>query len=155
MDKPIYYYTGPVHTGKTTRIAEWASRNNCTGILSPIINGKRHLREIKSGELKLLESDSNINSISIGRYNFKKEVFEWGRQKLLAEYESEPEWLVIDEYGKLELRGEGLEPVISTIINHWKINKKNNLLIVVRDYLVNDFIKKFDRGINFTELKFN
>jgi len=155
MDKPIYYYTGPVQTGKTTRIAEWTSLNNCSGILAPIINGKRHLRDIKSKEEKLLEVESNRNTISIGRYNFKEDVFEWGRQKLLAEYESEPEWLVIDEYGKLELRGEGLEPVISTIINHWKINKKNNLLIVVRDYLVNDFIKKFDRGINFTELKFN
>jgi nucleoside-triphosphatase THEP1 len=151
MDKPLYYYTGPVQTGKTTRIAEWASKNNCTGILAPIINGKRHLRDIKSGEVKLLENDSNIDAISIGRYYFKKEVFEWGRQKLLAEYESEPEWFVIDEYGKLELRDEGLEPAISMIINQWKINKKNNLLIIVRDYLVNDLFKKFDKGINFEE----
>lgn len=153
MDRPLYYYTGPVQTGKTTRVGGWASQNNCSGILAPIINGKRHLKDLSSGEEKLLEDESNRNLISIGRYNFKKEVFEWGRQKLLAEYESEPEWLVIDEYGKLELRNEGLEPAISTIINHWKINKKNNLLIVVRDYLVNDFIKKFDKEINFIEFK--
>ncbi len=153
MDRPLYYYTGPVQTGKTTRVGEWASQNNCSGILAPIINGKRHLRDIKSGEEKLLESEANRNTISIGKYNFKKEVFEWGRQKLIAEYESEPEWLVIDEYGKLELRDEGIEPAISTIINHWKIDKKIKLLIIVRDYLVDDFIKKFDNGINFIELK--
>ena len=153
MDRPLYYYTGPVQTGKTTRVGEWALQKNCSGILAPIINGKRHLRDIKSGEEKLLESEANRNTISIGKYNFKNEVFEWGRQKLIAEYESEPEWLVIDEYGKLELRDEGIEPAISTIINHWKIDKKIKLLIIVRDYLVDDFIKKFDNGNKLIELK--
>ncbi|MBL1211836.1 MAG: hypothetical protein HND52_00645 [Ignavibacteriae bacterium] len=152
MDKFIYYYTGPVQTGKTTRIAEWTKKNNCTGIVAPIIDGKRHLKIISSGEKKLLETEANENSIIIGKFKFDRSVFEWGREKLLAEYELKPEWLVIDEFGKLELKDEGLEPAISRIISRWQKEKNINLLIIVRDYLVNEFIQKFDKhGITFKE----
>ena len=70
---------------------------------------------------------------------------------MIDDFDSQPEWLIIDEYGKLELKGEGLEPAITSILNNWKVEKRINLLIIIRDYLVSDLIKKFDKEINFRE----
>jgi nucleoside-triphosphatase THEP1 len=144
MDKYIYYFSGPVQSGKTTKISLWMEKFNCAGILAPIINNARHLRVVSSGELKNLEDISTADSnVVIGRYCFSDDVFRWGRESLYSEFELKPDWLIIDEYGKLEMIDKGLEPSISEIIKLWKPKRECNLLIVVRDYLVDSFINKF------------
>ena len=49
---------------------------------------------------------------------------------------------MIDEIGPLELNGDGLEPVISEIVN-WLDTFEGKLVLVVRDKLINDVIKKY------------
>jgi len=142
----IYIYSGKVHSGKTTRIMEWAkSQKSADGIFAPVINSKRYLVRIKSGEMHLLEADENedeMNIIKIGNYKFLKNIFEWAQNELLKAFESNPGWLIIDEIGFLELKTEGLEPAVSKIIYNNKISQ-TKLLLIIRENLLGEVIKHF------------
>jgi nucleoside-triphosphatase len=141
----IYILSGPIQTGKSTSLIEWATREDDTaGIVQPIIDNKRHITNLKTSESRLLEMDeANDNSVSVGKYNFSKPTFEWSKICLLHSYKQEPKWLIIDEFGKLELKGLGLEPVVSYLINEYKQKVNNNLLIIVRDYLLAAFLSNY------------
>ena len=52
----IFLLSGSIHTGKTTRLTEWIkNKKDVDGILQPVIDGKRHIKHISSGEIQLLE----------------------------------------------------------------------------------------------------
>ena len=55
--EPVHRLTGPVQGGKTTRLLEWVKTHDSAGILSPIINKKRHIYSILSHESLCLEID--------------------------------------------------------------------------------------------------
>ena len=143
----IFLLSGSIHTGKTTRLTEWIkNKKDVDGILQPVIDGKRHIKHISSGEIQLLEvsPDSNENNIvAIGNYKFNSEVFAWARSTLLLAYNKHSKWLIIDEVGKLEMDNKGLEPAISKILNDLNDQFEMNLVFVVRDYLVPDFLTKY------------
>ena len=145
MSNEIYIVTGKIQSGKTTRLFEFIKNHKSVdGILAPIVNGKRKLFHISSKELKELEVPYSDNStISVGKYNFLKEAFKWGNAKLLESFSNEPEWLIIDEIGKLELLGKGLEPAISEIFQSL-IKNKTKIILVIRDYLVDEVIQKYN-----------
>lgn len=140
----VYIHTGPVQTGKTTRLMHWASSQKMIdGIFQPVIDEKRFIYHISSRTLKQLEGIDKENSIAIGKYLFSKEVFEWAQNVLLECLSKELEWLVIDEIGPLELEGRGLEPAITKIfIEREKFD--GNILFVVREGLVKEFVKKYN-----------
>jgi nucleoside-triphosphatase len=146
-EKTIYYLTGSVHTGKTTRLNEWIKyQKNVDGILAPIIDGQRHLHRIKTGELRQLElNDENSAQkiVKIGQYQFTGEVFDWARQQLYEAAQSCPDWLIIDEIGPLELGGEGLEPAVSIIISSLKTDNHTKLLLVIRDRLLTEVLQHY------------
>lgn len=143
----IFLLSGPVHTGKTTRLSEWIkNKDGVDGILQPVIDGMRYIQHISSGEIRLLEitPDSPENKVlTIGNYKFNNEVFIWAQSKLLSAFSKNPQWLIIDEVGKLEMSEKGLEPSIKRIF--YKLNDfpDMNLVFVVRDYLVSDFLTKY------------
>lgn len=143
----IYLFSGPVHTGKTTRLTGWINNKiDVDGILQPVINGKRYIKHISSGEIKLLEIIQNSaqkNIFSIGDYKFSADVLEWAQSQLLISFNRKPEWLIIDEVGKLEMDNKGLEPAVSEIINNLNKGIDINLVFVVRDYLIPNFLKKY------------
>jgi nucleoside-triphosphatase THEP1 len=150
--KQIFVFSGPIHTGKTTRLAEWIkNKKDVDGILQPVIDGKRHLKHISSGEIQLLEispASHEKNILEIGDYIFNNDVFTWARYKLLLAFNNHPEWLIIDEVGKLEMDNKGLEPAISKILNDLNDNSNINLIFVVRDYLIPDFLNKYSLSKN-------
>lgn len=140
-----------MRTGKTTRIMEWASSSEkIDGITSPLYMNQKHLYNLKTGVMKNLENVSECDEekiISVGSYKFNPDVFEWGRKKLNeAVNTNNTKWLVIDEIGLLELNGKGLEPEVSTILKK-RENYKFDILLIVRESLVEDVMKKY----NFTE----
>lgn len=143
----IYVLTGEIRTGKTTRLIKWLeSKNNCDGIVSPVLNDKRYLQRISSKELRLLEADAQTDKneiINIGRYNFNKSIFKWGREILEELSRSNVDWLIIDEVGPLELKGNGFEPVAGKLINIYK-SKKENLLLVVRKPMFDLFLQHYN-----------
>ncbi len=57
----IYILTGPVNSGKTTKLMNWVEKkSNVGGILTPVVDGKRHLYSIASQKYKIFELE-NIN----------------------------------------------------------------------------------------------
>ncbi len=145
--RPLFILSGPVHTGKTTNLLHWLKeKKNVYGILAPVINGKRYLLDINTGEKKLLETnkdDYNSNVLRVGNYFFYKDVFDWGTNVILKAINQKPAWLVIDEFGPLELGDNGLEPAINKVINEDKLLANTNVIIIIRDNLMLDFIHKY------------
>ena len=144
--KSIYIFTGEIKTGKTTRLQKWVGENpDADGILSPVIDGCRHIVSVKSNETRVLEyhgDDKSTELTKIGNYNFLSSVFEWGRGEVYKAYLQKPKWLIIDEIGPLELRGEGLEPEVSRILND-DANSETNVVLVVRKPLLETVIEHY------------
>lgn len=141
--KSLLILTGPVHSGKTTRLMQWAAaQKNIDGIFQPVIDDKRFIYHIGTRTLRVLETNDNNNAFVIGKYKFNIDVFNWSQNVLLEAIDKSLDWLVIDEIGPLELDGKGLEPVISKIFN--QIDELNgNLLCVVRNSILEEFIKHY------------
>jgi nucleoside-triphosphatase THEP1 len=144
--RKLYVYSGPVKSGKTSELISWVAKlNSAEGILQPVINGRRWIRDVNTGETKLLEAFTSSPSdkvVQIGDYSFFKDTLNWAREVVDQGFKDNPEWLIIDEVGKLEMEDEGLEPVISKIINSKK-RTSTNVLFVVRDSLLKEFQKKY------------
>lgn len=141
--KKIQILSGPIRTGKTTRLMKWAAnKKNVDGIFQPVVDSKRFIYHISSRTLKPLETDLEINSIKIGKYFFSKETFQWAQNQIIHSLSTNIDWLIIDEIGPLELQGAGLEPTINKIINEAE-NLKANILCVVRDNLLAEFLSHY------------
>ena len=131
----INILTGPINSGKTTRLTSWIkTKNNCAGILAPVQDGLLYLYSIHSQQSKLLEikdmTSSEKRIIQIGNYCFDREVFEWAQAELISAIKQKPNWLIIDEIGPLEIEGKGLEPALSKIINQLDSQDPMKLLLV-------------------------
>ena len=147
--KNIHILTGEIKSGKTTRLMLWASsQKNIDGILQPVIEGKRFIYHIGSKTLKQLEIADEPNAIQIGNYKFSGTVFSWSQNVILSCFQKHLDWLVIDEIGPLELEGKGLEPAISEIFK--QVNNLNgNVLCVVRNSILEEFIKHYNLQFKF------
>ncbi len=145
MKKKIYILTGPIQTGKTTRLFEFIkTKKNVAGILAPVVNGKRTLFNIVTKQLKILEIEKpDSSTITIGKYHFLKSTFDWANLKLMEGFNSEPEWLIVDEVGKLELKNEGLSKAITEIFKSGK-NIKTKIVLVVRDSLLDKVVEYYN-----------
>ncbi|MBZ0199210.1 MAG: nucleoside-triphosphatase [Ignavibacteriaceae bacterium] len=145
--KNIYILTGKIQSGKTTKLVDWAAnRTGVYGILSPVILGKKHLTDLKSGESKQLEvndSERGGSIINIGHYRFDKDVFKWGRDRMLESIGYNPEWFIVDEIGPLEFRGEGLEPAFREILIRSELLYDTKLVLVIREGLTDSVLDHF------------
>lgn len=145
MSKKINIVTGPIRSGKTTRLFQFTSmQNSVDGILAPIVNSKRKLYHISSKSLKNFQVDEkNNNTILVGDYIFLNESFSWANNKLLQSFSKSPDWLIVDEVGKLELKGQGLDPAVKKIILEI-YNSKTSLILVIRDYLLEKSLEYYN-----------
>jgi nucleoside-triphosphatase THEP1 len=143
MNGHLFVFTGKIKTGKTTSLGKWVLGKSAEGILQPVKNGKRYFHDIKSGEEFLMNAlPEDSSPIVLGDYRFAEDAFIWGREKLTLARSHHSDWIIVDEYGKLEEKSMGLEPVVSELVNDFKNRKDFNLLIVVRDYLLYNFYIK-------------
>lgn len=146
----IYIYSGAIRSGKTTAVQLWCnSQKNIGGILMPDMNGKRKIVDISSGTVFDLECDDPGNSrealLHVGRFFFYENTFQKANAILLETAKLDPEWLVIDELGKLELSGKGFYMPAKKIIDD-QVNKKNtgNVLLVIREKLCEELVSFFN-----------
>lgn len=145
----IYILSRPVHSGKTTLLMDWiVSEKNVGGILCPDINGLRKLYDISSKkyyDFQVPEGNDVAGATKICNYVFDEKIFEFGRQLLLAAIEKPFDYVIVDEVGKLELyKNAGLEPAVSKIIKHYQsLEVKGKLLLIIRDYLLEESIKQY------------
>ncbi len=151
MKAYIFVFTGKIKTGKTTSLEKWVLRKSASGILQPVIKGNRFFFDINSGEKFLMNATpEDKNPIILGDYRFSNEAFAWAKEKLSLAQKYKSDWIIVDEYGKLEEKSFGLEPKVSELIMDYKERRDFNLLIVVRDYLLENFLKK--QKLSFDEI---
>ena len=147
--KTINILTGPVQSGKTTRLIAWVKyHRHSAGILSPVINKKRYIYSILKDNYRILESikdDPAVgeDTIKIGKYSFLQSTFLWAREELRIAIEKKPLYMVIDEIGPLELSGQGLEPMVSHLLQNYQRSENHRLILVVRDHLLEAVVSHY------------
>lgn len=138
----IYILQGAIGSGKTTYLMNYCRQKNVGGILSPVIEGKRHFLNIESQETKLMEaSEQEIETLTIGRYKFSGKAFEWANKILIDCANKNHETIIIDEIGPLELQGKGFAETLKNFLNHNEV--KPELVLVIRENLVNEVLNYF------------
>jgi nucleoside-triphosphatase len=145
----IYIFSRPVHSGKTTELLEWCNlQNNIYGVLMPDVNGNRKILNLDTKEIFDAECIDIVNTTpsitSIGKFNFYTEAFEKANSILMYALSQNPNWLVIDEAGNLELNGKGFYTSIVKAIDFFSDTTSGNLLITVRDSLCKEVISFFN-----------
>lgn len=137
MSEPkIYLYAGPIRSGKTTRLLQWAAdRTDVGGVLSPdrekgrvflsLSNGLQRAFEVQEGETE--------NPLKVGRFIFDRAAFVWAEEEIMRSLQEQKKWVIIDEIGPLELNGKGLHGAVERILHS---NLQFNVIIVVREGLV-------------------
>jgi nucleoside-triphosphatase THEP1 len=140
--KKICILTGVIQTGKTTSLLNWAqNKNNIFGIVTPVIEGKRFFLDTHTNKKFEMEADGNKEeALSVGKYFFSKQAFEKANSIIRANM-NKPGWLVIDEIGPLELKGEGFAQVLKEIVENQ--NGEQTLLLVVRESILEEVKKSF------------
>lgn len=140
MPKKALILTGPINSGKTTRLMEWCkNRNDVYGILTPKINGKRVFVDVATGEQFEMEAKSNEeNVLSIGKYIFSVEAFDRAKTIMKNASVNKNAFLVIDEVGPLELKGEGFNAELNNLLS--TKGDDLQLILVVRDTLLQEVI---------------
>lgn len=139
MTQRIVVLTGPVRSGKTTRLTAWvraraAAGESVAGILAPTGGDERSLCSIATGECRVLTAGPGVPEdrlVAIGPHRFDGAVFAWARG-VIAEADSggtstggapagsaglRTAWVVVDEVGPLELGGSGLEPAVRAALD--------------------------------------
>lgn len=144
----IYIFSRPVHSGKTTELLQWCSQQkNIAGILMPDINGSRKILDLHTKEVFDIECADAANTkellTSVGRFHFYTVAFEKANKIVLTALDQTPDWLVIDEAGKLELDGKGFYESIVKAVDLYNNDKPGNLLITVRESLSTEVISFF------------
>ena len=147
LKNSIYIYSDAIQTGKTTRVLAWVKGNqNVCGILTPDVAGKRRLYNIAEKQLLPFEAEKNTPepSVVIGDFTFLKSAFTQAQQILKSALSHQPDWLIIDEIGKLEMQNEGLEPQLSSILNDFSEHSpQTKILLIIRDTLLEAATEKY------------
>lgn len=125
----IYILTGPVQSGKTTALIEWAEmRNDVYGILTPVANAKRMFMDAHTREQFAMEAAAAEITLTVGRFSFSKENFHKA-VGIIRDAMNREGWLIIDEIGPLELSGEGFHDILKEVL----ALRTGKLLLVVRE----------------------
>lgn len=146
----IYIFSRPVHSGKTTELLTWCSKQkDVRGVLMPDIEGSRKILDLHTKEIFEIECVEPLKAtekiVSVGRFHFYESAFERANDIITGSLSYDPEWLVIDEAGKLELNGKGFYNSLVTAMAFYNTKKgTGNLLLTVRDNLCTEVISFFN-----------
>jgi nucleoside-triphosphatase THEP1/ABC-type thiamin/hydroxymethylpyrimidine transport system permease subunit len=142
QSRQVTILTGHIHTGKTSSLIEWCKKRiNVSGILTPVINGNRSFLNIRTRERFAMEAEmDDPELLAVGRFMFSKKNFLKAIQ-VISDSKNHYGWLVIDEIGPMELRGEGFCDVLRETLASENNNQK--ILMVVREGLVEEVKEYF------------
>jgi nucleoside-triphosphatase len=143
-EREIYILSGEIQSGKTTRLREWLKdKKNVCGFLTPVIAGKRQFFDIEKNVYFNMEADeADRDIISTGKFIFSKKAFDAAEKIIEGGLNKNAGWIVIDEIGPLELRGEGFSMLLKKILQTEERNY--NLVVVIRRSILDDAIKYFN-----------
>jgi len=150
LSRHIYIITGAIGEGKTTQVRKLveqlkAGNVSVMGIYSPriMVDGQTagyDVVDVDSGlRVPFLRVDSKSESKKIGRYSINPAAIEAGLKSLSAAMDSNPDVIVADEIGKMELGNEGWFEKIDGMLKGSSI-----LVFAVRDFFVEEIVNKFE-----------
>lgn len=145
----IIIFSKPIHSGKTTELLDWSNKQQSIGgIIMPDIEGKRKMIDIRTKEVFSAECTNPENTkeslLNIGRYYFYSASFEKANSILYNEILLLPEWLIIDEVGKLEMEGKGFYQAVNKLVPYYQLTADNyKMLLVIRDSLLDPVLSFF------------
>jgi len=145
LNSQLVIASDKIRSGKTTLLANWLKDKKVGGFLTPDLNNFRMFYEIlKTSFLPFETNEFSEDVTPIGRFFFLNSTFQRGCQIILDSIGQNLDYFIIDEFGKLELNDEGFGLAINSLISNL-LEKPNQTtyIIVVRDYLVEDFLDKF------------
>lgn len=144
----IYIVSGDIGIGKSYSLLEWVrDRTDVFGVLSPrMVYEDRYFFDVRSKEIfNMQASIVDKNTISVGRYHFLKPAFERANSIIKKSLKHNTSgYLIIDEFGKLELRSEGLHESASLAIDKTLHSEELHLILVVRTSLLEAITKKYN-----------
>jgi nucleoside-triphosphatase THEP1 len=146
--RQIQIITGNRQSGKTTFLLKTIealikSGKTVAGIYA---NGKFeqnkrsafYATNICNGEQKLLmKTDASDDENTIGKFKFYPSTFEWGNSIIQKACNSNYDFLVLDEIGRLELMGKGWSSAIDLLL----VSNKHLILVIRKEY-VEKFIEQ-------------
>jgi len=138
----LIIFTDKINSGKSEMINKMAEDNNFNGFVQLKKNNKRYIKYLETNFIEELTccNHTNKKTISIGNYIFNEEIFCNLNNLISRSSESKNRLFVIDEWGLLEKQGMGLFKGINYLIKE-KLFIKNNYLIIIRDWLFDDFFQ--------------
>ncbi|QTN39335.1 hypothetical protein HZ996_09345 [Cryomorphaceae bacterium] len=152
MISNILILTGPIISGKTSALLDhFGKRSDVRGFLTPDINDLREVHLLPSSKtskkIPMQSRESSSETLSIGRYHFFRSAFDAMKLEISGMITAPALWNIVDEVGKLEIKGDGLCPELDQVIHHWhRENRSQRLVLVVRKDLVDKAVQKF--GLN-------
>lgn len=138
--------TGPLNSGKTTYLSSLvAARKEADepvagivteAVLEDGVKAAYRIRDLATGETRLLATRRRDGSRVDGcGFDFSSEGFDFARDRVCANIRMP--WICLDEVGPLEMRGRGYTPLLYRLFSQYR----GELVLVVRDYLLEDFIR--------------
>jgi nucleoside-triphosphatase len=137
----VFIFSEEVQSGKSAMLVKWIEHKSVTGFLTPTVDYYKVFFNIQNYTIRGYEVDPSNDAIEVGNFFLSKEAFVEAKKIVkIAIKQNNKQWLIMDEIGKLELEGYGHHDVLLDVLKNWK----NCTLLVVRDYLLDEVIKKYN-----------
>lgn len=149
INNKLSILTDDIRTGKTTKLLNWVRSKNVGGFLTPDVDALRWLFDIAAEKYLPFESETASDlTIEVGRFSFYKSAFNYGNELIIKSFNSDFNYFIIDEFGKLELNEKGFSSGVGELINYLlKNNDACEYIIIVREFLVEDFLEKYNLNV--------
>jgi nucleoside-triphosphatase THEP1 len=146
----IYILTGPVQAGKTTMVSEKVNLLrekgvNVMGFLCPgsFSGGKRSafsLVDLETGrQVPMGDVNGQKGWVKFRRFFFNPEAFIQGKLWINGCFKKDPDLLVIDEVGPMELEGGGWSDTLDALAQNSSVAQ----LWIVRQEIVQEVLRKW------------
>lgn len=150
MDNTIFILKGEEGEGKTEAMQKWIKSRDARahGILMPKTDGQYHFFNPYMDVSVLAEAPEEMKDpdliYKVGGLKLSKKAFKVAKSWLRMKPPLNSDYFIIDGLGKLEFKGEGLEPEFSNVVKSAKSGKiKHTLIIIVNESVHKKLIRHF------------
>ncbi len=146
----IIIFSKPIHSGKTTELMHWSKmQKSCSGILMPDVDGLRKMYDIANQSYFDAECKkpliANEELLVIGKYSFYQSAFDKANQIIEEAFLLNPEFIVIDEVGILEINQKAFYTSVKKLIDISNTNSADSTVILaIRDIFVAEVVADFN-----------
>lgn len=145
----VVILTGSVQSGKTTTLLRhFSNKKGVGGFICPDVNGRRMMFFPSENRLMEFQITTTDFSINVGKFSFDELIFKKACDLINTAAQSNNDYFIIDEVGPLELKQQGYYDALVTLFDNAKNNTSLTIILVVRDYLVDEVIEKFNLSVS-------